>query len=63
MGCLTPQELQIALTVAAGATNKEAAAALFLSEKTIEMHLSRTYRKLAVRSRTELVKLLASRGG
>jgi DNA-binding CsgD family transcriptional regulator len=55
---LTPQELQTALTVAAGATNREAAAALFLSEKTIEMHLSRVYRKLGVRSRTELARLL-----
>ncbi|GAB1691767.1 LuxR C-terminal-related transcriptional regulator [Krasilnikovia sp. M28-CT-15] len=51
---LTPQELQVCLSVAAGATNKEAAAALFLSEKTIEMHLSRAYRKLGIRSRSQL---------
>jgi DNA-binding CsgD family transcriptional regulator len=56
---LTPQELQVALVVARGATNKEAGAALFLSPKTIETHLGRVYRKLNVRSRTELARLLA----
>ena len=56
---LTPQELQVALTVAKGATNREAGAALFLSPKTIEAHLGRIYRKLDVRSRTELAALLA----
>jgi DNA-binding CsgD family transcriptional regulator len=56
---LTPQELQVALTVAKGATNREAGAALFLSPKTIEAHLGRVYRKLDVRSRTELAALLA----
>jgi DNA-binding CsgD family transcriptional regulator len=53
---LTPQELQVALTVAQGITNREAAAALFLSPKTVEFHLGNTYRKLGVRSRTELVR-------
>jgi DNA-binding CsgD family transcriptional regulator len=57
---LTPQELQVALTVARGATNREAGAALFLSPKTIETHLSRIYRKLDVRSRTELAHRLSS---
>jgi ATP/maltotriose-dependent transcriptional regulator MalT len=56
---LTPQELQVALVVAKGATNREAGAALFLSPKTIEAHLGRVYRKLDVRSRTELAALLA----
>jgi DNA-binding CsgD family transcriptional regulator len=56
---LTPQELQVALAVAKGATNREAGAALFLSPKTIEAHLSRVYRKLEIRSRTELAALLA----
>ena len=59
---LTPQELQIALVVARGATNKEAGAALFLSPKTIETHLGHVYRKLDVRSRTELAHLLSSEG-
>jgi DNA-binding CsgD family transcriptional regulator len=56
---LTPQELQIALVVANGATNREAGAGLFLSPKTVEFHLGRVYRKLGVRSRTELARLLA----
>ena len=53
---LTPQELQVALNVATGATNREAAASLFLSEKTVEFHLSNAYRKLGVRSRGELIR-------
>jgi DNA-binding CsgD family transcriptional regulator len=55
---LTAQELQVALVVARGATNREAGAALFLSPKTIEYHLGRVYRKLGVRSRTELSRRL-----
>ena len=56
---LTLQELQVALKVAEGATNREAAAALFLSPKTIEAHLSRIYSKLGIRSRTELAHRFA----
>ena len=56
---LTLQELQVALKVAEGATNREAAAAMFLSPKTIEAHLSRIYSKLGVRSRTELAHRFA----
>jgi DNA-binding NarL/FixJ family response regulator len=55
---LTAQELQIARAIAAGATNREAAADLFLSPKTIETHLTRIYRKLGLRSRTELARAL-----
>lgn len=51
---LTPQELQIALSLAAGRTTRETAAALFLSPKTIEYHLRSVYRKLSVGSRSEL---------
>jgi ATP/maltotriose-dependent transcriptional regulator MalT len=51
---LTPQELQVALVVVTGATNRQAAATLFLSPKTIEFHLRNIFRKLDVRSRTEL---------
>jgi DNA-binding CsgD family transcriptional regulator len=58
---LTPQELQVAQLVGAGATNREAAASLFLSPKTIEKHLSSVYRKLGVRSRTELARTLVDR--
>jgi DNA-binding CsgD family transcriptional regulator len=53
---LTAQELRVALTVAHGATNRDAAAALFLSPKTIEFHLRNVYRKLGIGSRTELVR-------
>jgi DNA-binding CsgD family transcriptional regulator len=59
---LTPQELQVAAIVAGGATNKEAAAALFLSVKTIEFHLGNVYRKLGIRSRTELARLVDAPG-
>jgi len=55
---LTAQELKVALAVAEGATNKEAAARLFLSPKTVEFHLGKVYRKLGVRSRTELARQL-----
>jgi DNA-binding CsgD family transcriptional regulator len=57
---LTPQELQVALVVAGGATNAEAATQLFLSPKTIEYHLSNAYRKLGIRSRAELVAAVLS---
>jgi len=57
---LWPHELQIALQVAGGATNAEAAAALFVTRKTIEFHLRNVYRKLGIRSRTELAALMAS---
>jgi DNA-binding CsgD family transcriptional regulator len=53
---LTPQELQVALVVADGATNAEAASRLFLSAKTIEFHLSNVYRKLGIRGRSALVR-------
>jgi DNA-binding CsgD family transcriptional regulator len=56
---LTPQELQLALIVGRGATNKEASAALFVSPKTVEAHLHHIYVKLNIRSRTELALILA----
>lgn len=59
---LTPQELQVARTLAAGRTTREAAAALFLSPKTIEYHLRNVYVKLGVRSRGELAAALEGRG-
>ena len=58
LGNLTPQELQVALVVASGATNKEAAATLFVSAKTIEFHLGNAYRKLGIRSRAQLVRVV-----
>ena len=57
---LTPQELQVALQVAEGRTNRDVAAALFLSPKTVEFHLTRVYRKLNIHSRAELVRLFSS---
>ncbi len=59
---LTPQELQVALMVASGVTNREAGSRLFLSAKTIEAHLGRIYRKVGVRSRTELAVLVGHEG-
>jgi DNA-binding CsgD family transcriptional regulator len=58
---LTPQELQVALQVAEGRTNRDVAAALFLSPKTVEFHLTRVYRKLDIHSRAELVRLFSER--
>lgn len=57
---LTPQELQIALLVARGSSNREVATSLFLSEKTIEAHLTRIYRTLGVRSRGRLAEAMRS---
>ena len=58
---LTAQEMRVARQAAQGLTTKDIAAALFLSPKTIEHHLSSIYRKRGVRSRTELAA--AMRGG
>jgi len=55
---LTASETRVARAVAEGLSNKEIAAALFLSGKTVEFHLSRIYRKLGVRGRSDLVRVL-----
>lgn len=55
---LTPQERQIAQLLAGGRTTRQAAAALFLSPKTIEYHLRHVYTKLGVASRAELAEAL-----
>lgn len=57
---LTPRELQVAQAVADGATNREAAARFFLSEKTVERHLGSVYRKLGLRSRSQLARSFAA---
>jgi DNA-binding NarL/FixJ family response regulator len=59
---LTARALQVARVVAAGANNRKAGAALFLSPKTIEFHLARVCRKLGVRRRAELVAVACERG-
>lgn len=55
---LTAAEQRVADLVAAGHTNSEIAAELFMGQRTVEAHLSRVYRKLGVRSRTELCRML-----
>jgi DNA-binding CsgD family transcriptional regulator len=56
---LTPQELNVARLVCKGLTNREIAERLFLSPKTIESHLVHVFRKVGVRSRTELAVAVA----
>ncbi|MGH2885438.1 MAG: LuxR C-terminal-related transcriptional regulator, partial [Solirubrobacteraceae bacterium] len=59
-GALSATESEIARLVAAGRTNREVAAALHLSARTVEWNLSKLYRRLGVRSRTELAGALGS---
>jgi DNA-binding CsgD family transcriptional regulator len=58
---LTEAERRIAALVAEGRSNREVAAALFLTEHSVETALTRIYRKLGVRSRTELGSRLRAR--
>ncbi|SNR38746.1 ATP-binding protein [Actinomadura mexicana] len=60
---LTPQELQVVRLARDGNTSREIAAHLFLSPRTVEHHLYRSYRKLGIRSRRELARLEADELG
>jgi DNA-binding CsgD family transcriptional regulator len=57
---LTAQELQVALLVTAGASNRDVAARLFISPRTVEYHLYKIFPKLGIVSRTELAHRLAT---
>jgi DNA-binding CsgD family transcriptional regulator len=61
-GALTPAEERVAALVAEGKTNKEVAAALYLSDRTVEGHLAHIFGKLGIRHRTELAAALQTRG-
>jgi DNA-binding CsgD family transcriptional regulator len=54
---LTPQEQAVATLVARGLPNREVAAELYITTKTVQYHLTRIYTKLGIRSRTELAAL------
>ena len=56
---LTPSERRVADLAAAGRTNRDVAQELFVTPKTVEVHLSNAYRKLGIRSRRELAGALA----
>lgn len=58
---LTAQELRVARLVASGMSNREAAAQLYLSPKTVEYHLAHAFTKLGVRSRHQLTTLVRDR--
>ncbi|MFI7111328.1 ATP-binding protein [Nonomuraea sp. NPDC050227] len=58
LAALTPQELQVVRLAAAGVSNRDIAAQLFLSHRTVEYHLYKAYPKLGVASRQELARLV-----
>ena len=60
---LTPSERRVAELAAAGGTNREIAQTLFVTEKTVETHLGRSFRKLNISSRRQLPDVLAAAAG
>jgi DNA-binding CsgD family transcriptional regulator len=62
-GSLTEAERRVADQIATGATSREAAAALFVSVRTVETHVASIYRKLGIRTRSELRRALSGRSG
>jgi DNA-binding CsgD family transcriptional regulator/tetratricopeptide (TPR) repeat protein len=59
LATLTPQELQVALAVAGGHSNREVGGLLFLSTKTVEFHLRNVFHKLGINRRTQLATMVA----
>ena len=57
---MTGQQLRIAELVAEGATNREIAARMFLSTRTVDHHLRNVFHRLGIRSRTELARAFAA---
>ena len=58
---LTAREAQVLDLVAAGASNRDVANALFISESTVKVHLRHAYEKLGARSRADAVALWLTR--
>jgi DNA-binding CsgD family transcriptional regulator len=60
---MSPAELRVAELVAEGRTNRDIAAALFVTERTVASHLTHVYSKLGIRSRTELARVVTEGAG
>jgi DNA-binding CsgD family transcriptional regulator len=61
-GSLTPSERRVADLAAEGRRNRESARVLYVSSKTVEVHLTSVYRKLGISTRSELRGALAGAG-